>query len=242
MINLHTIFITGASGCGKSTIASNLGKALERKNVCVTLFNQDDYFTMPFIPYKDRHDISYETNSGIDFRKLKSDIENKASDMIARNRTLPPNPDKSTLLTDIVIIVEGHMLGAAAEMLCDSCATIVDGEMVKSLSTLCVLIQCSREKCKQRRLERRNRSEEDWEELNQYIDKYVWVGFEQFGVPALDSLRACVNDIQAREIVTEQQHQKNQQYHRKASVLEVCSEEHDSLEHNVDIILQALYN
>eukprot|EP00554_Chaetoceros_debilis_P012361 CAMPEP_0194119640 /NCGR_PEP_ID=MMETSP0150-20130528/40357_1 /TAXON_ID=122233 /ORGANISM="Chaetoceros debilis, Strain MM31A-1" /LENGTH=199 /DNA_ID=CAMNT_0038811417 /DNA_START=198 /DNA_END=797 /DNA_ORIENTATION=- len=192
---------------------------------------------MPFIPYKDRHDISYETSSGIDFHKLKSDIESKASDIIARQT---PNPDKSILLVDIVIIVEGHMLGAAAEMLCESCTKIVDGKIVNSLSTVCVLMQCSKEKCKQRRLGRRSRPKEEWEELNQYIDEYVWIGFEQYGVPALDSFRACVNNIQAQKIEIEKQDQKQQQYHSNASIVEVSSEEDDNLEQSLDVILKAL--
>ena len=53
-----------------------------------------------------------------------------------------------------------------------------------------LMVGCSKEVCKHRRLERKsNRSELERRELAQYIDDYMWPAYEKYGRPAMDTLR-----------------------------------------------------
>ncbi len=237
---ISAIFITGPSGCGKSTVASAVSKSLqERGTILVRLFHQDDYFTMPFIPYSDRHDTSYESDSGIDFSKLKADMENYAKEIERELREVHAgNVDEDEDLLrnydEAVIIVEGHIIGAAAESLCHS-ISYFDGDMHLS-NTISILIDCSRDICKQRRLNRRKRSKEEWEQLSSYFDRAVWKGFQEYGIAAMQLLREKTKTESERTI-----HNGDDECScpQNGFVLDICTEQEESLSDNVLSILAA---
>ncbi|CAE7322224.1 udk [Symbiodinium sp. CCMP2592] len=93
----------------------------------------------------------------------------------------PENVDWPRLREDVMwhlqqtpVVAEGHLLA-------------VDQELI-SAAKLCVILHCTAEVCRSRRLNRRQRPEEELEELADYIDKFVWPSFLQYGQPALTSL------------------------------------------------------
>ncbi|CAE7247385.1 unnamed protein product, partial [Symbiodinium microadriaticum] len=93
----------------------------------------------------------------------------------------PENVDWPRLREDVMwhlqqtpVVAEGHLLA-------------VDQELI-SAAKLCVILHCTAEVCRSRRLNRRHRPEEELEELADYIDKFVWPSFLQYGQPALTSL------------------------------------------------------
>lgn len=231
MINITVVLVTGASGCGKSSMASTLSERVQRRNSNVALFRQDNYFTMPFLPYKERKDLSYESNCGIDFLKLVSDVEKWTSKQITRIKAAVLSREREQNIVDnIVIIIEGHLLGAAAEMVCAYCTKMLDEDSVQSLYTLCVLLQCSKEKCKARRLGRRSRTADEFNELSQYFDDFVWIGFENFGIPAMHSLRDCIENL------------REEAAHNKqicGGIIEI-STELNSFDHNMDLVFNAM--
>ena len=96
MAIISIVLISGVSGSGKSTIAKQVADQLPNSH----LFQQDHYFTKPFLPYVEREDASYEDGTGIDWEKLQRDME---ASVVGKE-------------TKSYILVEGHMLGAACAM------------------------------------------------------------------------------------------------------------------------------
>jgi SAM-dependent methyltransferase len=196
------VLISGSSGSGKSTIARGVVNSLPKTS---TLFQQDNYFTTPFMPYCQRSDDSHEDGSGIDWPRLVHDMEACCSDF---------THDISCSL-DHVLVVEGHMLGAASDLLF--------GSFKGRANFLVVLIQCTQQVCKTRRLTRRGRDKVEWEELSEYFDNFVWPSFLKVGIPVLEVLREAATN-------------------RRVKVLELDTNATDSLEYNlrgvVDIIKQ----
>ncbi|CAB9507334.1 Putative methyltransferase [Seminavis robusta] len=206
------VLIDGSSGSGKSTLAkavvASLGSSSRK------LFQQDDYFTKPFLPYADRSDVSYEDGSGIDWVRLLRDMESSA---ISARKMASSDASGSS----IVLVVEGHMLGEATQLFFDSFGS--------RANIVLVLIQCAQHVCKARRLNRRERSQEEWQELSQYFDKYVSPAFQQFGIPSMESLR------QAASLATQ-----CDQTIRKVKIVNIDTEPEDSLQGNLEEILEAL--
>jgi uridine kinase/SAM-dependent methyltransferase len=215
-----TILISGTSGSGKSTIAKKVSDSIivDRR---VTVIQQDDFFTTEFLPYHQRHDFSYENGWGIDWDKIVLKMEESSSSsslsssLSFRNNPINSNDENED---DAVIIVEGHMLGAAASRLLDA----FDGQA----TIILVFLHCSKEICKARRLNRRNRSEQEWHELNTYIDTFVWPCFIEVGMPSMESLRniASVGTRTAR----------------KVTILDLSTECSDSMDDNVKKITEAI--
>ncbi len=200
--------ITGPSGSGKTRIASELQKCLSigfskkaievdedddnqisspakqriQNSTSVVVIHQDDYFTKPFLPYKERVDDSYENASGINLDSLFADVQSvledseDGNDEIARGDRIPT-----------IVIVEGHLLGDAASLFRQK-------YFCEDIGILGVfLVGCSQESCKQRRLDRnKDRSEEERKELADYIDNFVWPSFLSYGVDAMDALRQAL--------------------------------------------------
>jgi len=174
--------ITGPSGSGKTSIALGLEKFITdacttthdhspnifgsggTKRTAVILLHQDHYFIKPFLPYKKRKDDSYENNSGIDWDRLMSDIRYHTSKHPAS-----------------IIIVEGHLLGDASAMFF--------GNFAGCCNILAVMITCSMESCKYRRLQRRPRSDNERNELATYIDNFVFPSFLKYGTDAMQAIR-----------------------------------------------------
>ena len=174
------------NGINKDKVKISQVRAKVHGTSCI---HQDDYFTLPFISYKKRKDLTYESEEGIDFFRMKKDIEN-----MIRNRNSDCDDEESNHLEENVIIVEGHMLGAATEMFYSLFSDETDvGESNMNtktkLSIITVLIDCPLEKCRERRLTRRNRTKEEYNELRNYFDDYVWKGFVTYGIPAMDALK-----------------------------------------------------
>ena len=176
--------ITGPSGSGKTSIALGLEKLVRAytdsvtdspnitgsggtKHTAVILLHQDNYFVKPFLPYKQRKDDSYENNSGIDWDRLMSDIHCHISKHPAS-----------------IIIVEGHLLGDAS--------AVFFGNFAGCCNILAVMITCSTECCKYRRLQRRPRSDDERHELTTYIDNFVLPSFLKYGVGAMQAMRDLV--------------------------------------------------
>ncbi|CAE7592904.1 unnamed protein product [Symbiodinium microadriaticum] len=100
----------------------------------------------------------------------------------------PENVDWPRLREDVMwhlqqtaVVAEGHLLA-------------MDKELV-SAAKLCVILRCTAEVCRGRRLNRRHRQEEELEELGDYIDKFVWPSFLQYGQPALTSLEKFCSEV-----------------------------------------------
>ena len=212
--------ITGASGSGKTSIASNLKENIlknvtehrflngeissqNRTFIKIVLLHQDNYFTKPFLPYIERKDDSYENHSGIDWDRLMTDIQLHAS---SKHR--------------VVIIVEGHLLGDA---------TAKFQQFENDFDTIAVLVTCQKDTCKRRRLERRYRNEDEKNVLANYIDTFVWPSFLKYGVDAMHSLRTPGIDSSACE-----------NSNGKSTILEIDSET-SSLTANVEEILNHIY-
>ena len=195
------LLISGASGSGKSTIAKKVADSMVNRKVEV--LQQDNYFSAEFRPYHQRHDFSFENGFGIDWDRLTMDMEagtNSCTD------------------SDSVIIVEGHMLGAAAPKFFDS--------FESQASIVLVFIHCPKEICKARRLSRQKRSDQEWEELNTYIDNFVWPCFVEIGMPTMESLK---------------RHADLNRENRDVAILELSTESPDSLEMNATIITKAIH-
>ena len=169
----------------------------------VEVLQQDIYFTAAFIPYHERRDFSFEIGLGINWGKLVMDMESFT---------------KGNDADDAVMIVEGHMLGAAANEFFNS----FQGKASMAL----VFIKCSKDTCKSRRLGRRKRSEQEWSELNTYIDDFVWPSFVETGIPTMDKLRDLGKLSQANN--------------RDVSILDVFTENPKTLEKNVQRIVEAI--
>ena len=166
--------IAGCSGSGKSSLSTKVKEFLNRNRSSdghghqnVVLFHQDHYFTKPFLPYNQRFNDSYENGDGIDWNRLKFDIQS----FVATNASA-------------TIIVEGHMLGNAISIFQD---------LFKIFNILVVLTSCSMETCRKRRLERRHRTNQEKDDLNIYFDKYVWPSYEKYGMSAEQTLRDFVS-------------------------------------------------
>jgi|AntRauTorckE5430_2_1112549.scaffolds.fasta_scaffold02351_2 uridine kinase len=186
---ITVILITGASGSGKSTLANRLRIEMKRsscpgKRVISMLIHQDDYFAMPFKPYNERNDLSYEGHQGIDWHQMKAHIQSFINDN--GNKLDCQNKEENIAGCDDerIIIVEGHMLGAAADMFHN--IETYNGSHVKLFT---VLIDCPRDVCRRRRLRRRSRSNSELDDLTNYFDNYVWPGYIKLGVPAMLSFR-----------------------------------------------------
>lgn len=167
------ILITGPSGSGKSSLAQNLLQALldhkqqqQHGSISSKIFHQDDYFTQSFLPYKDRTDFSYEDDSCIDWDSMSNHI-NEWFD--CNNKDL-----------DRIAIVEGHMV--AAEYQRWTCCTTHN-------DTVAIVLRCTKQTCLARRLHRRQRTPEEFEELESYIQTYVWPAFETIGRPAMGAMK-----------------------------------------------------
>ena len=181
----------------------------------VIVIHQDQYFTKPFLPYKERNDDSYESGSDIDWDRLVSDIQSHFIENDAYANDDDDDDDNNVDNEDVVakkkiIIVEGHILGNAAEIIRRKLLLLFynnKNETEEDASVTCnyyyynkvvmntmiltiLLVGCSKEVCKHRRLERKsNRSELERRELAQYIDDYMWPAYEKYGRPAMDTLR-----------------------------------------------------
>ena len=118
--------------------------------------------------------------------------------------------------TKSYILVEGHMLGAACAMFLKAFGG--------TASILIVSMDCSKETSKQRRLHRRERSEEETKVLSDYIERYVWPAYLQCGVPALQTLRSCATANPDRDI----------------QFLDLSAENVDSLTQNIQLVLSKL--
>lgn len=183
-MKLTVFLITGGSGCGKSTLANRLQDEYLKKDILAKVLHQDDYFLLPFLPYSERVDLSYESDQGINFEKIKSDISTNVNLLV--NEACKKNFQKTD---EIVLIIEGHMIGAAADMLYDANTYIQDSKHIKSINIITVIIDTDRETSKNRRLYRRQRSKKELEELEHYFDTAVWPGYLEYGTPTLEALR-----------------------------------------------------
>jgi len=77
-----------------------------------------------------------------------------------------------------LVAVEGHIVAADAALV--------------AMADLCVILECSHDVCRQRRVNRRERKPEEKLELSKYFDDFVWPAFLKYGLPALGSLqRSC---------------------------------------------------
>ena len=173
----------------------NTTKSIDPSNSrSVFLFHQDHYFAKPFVPYEKRIDDSYEDDSSIDWNRLLSDIILKVSE--ASNSSMSSSPKQqqqqqtqSPERHQTIIIVEGHLLGRMVAQEEDE----MFQKLINAFDTiLVIMISCSKDTCKQRRLLRRQRSTTEFNELNCYIDKYVWPSYIQYGLPANRMLRDFV--------------------------------------------------
>lgn len=182
-MKLSAFLITGGSGCGKSTLANRLQDEYLKKDIPTKVIHQDDYFMMPFLPYSERIDLSYESDQGINFDKIKSDISTNVNLLVNEAHDNAKNTD------EIVLILEGHMIGAAADMLYDANTYSQNSKHVTSINIISVIIDTDRETSKKRRLYRRQRSQKELEELEHYFDAAVWPGYLKYGIPALRALR-----------------------------------------------------
>lgn len=189
------VLISGPSGSGKSTLANRVVDRVSNNSV---LLQQDSYFTTPRIPYPQIKDASYEDGSGIDWETLQKELEDD-------------NDKKS------VVVVEGHMLGAGTSVFLNA----FHGQASIVIAT----IECGMDVCKQRRLNRRARSKEEWDDLSAYIDRFVAPSFLEFGVPALESLRKCKEEYPDRNI----------------QLLVLQADQEDSLEPNIQKFLTAIH-
>ncbi|GFH43944.1 hypothetical protein CTEN210_00418 [Chaetoceros tenuissimus] len=186
-MKLAVFLITGGSGCGKSTLANRLQDEYLKKDILTKVIHQDDYFLLPFLPYSERVDLSYESDQGIDFKKIKSDISINVNLLVNEASIACHDDFKKT--DEIVLIVEGHMIGAAAEMLYDADTYIQKSKHVTSMNIITVIFDTDRETSKKRRLYRRQRSQKELDELEHYFDTAVWPGYLKYGRPALEALR-----------------------------------------------------
>ena len=80
------------------------------------------------------------------------------------------------------------MIGAATDMLYDI-NTYQNLKHVTSINIITVIIDTDRETSKNRRLFRRQRSQKELDELENYFDTAVWPGYLKYGKPALQALR-----------------------------------------------------
>jgi len=169
---LVLVLISGSSGSGKSTIAKRVAEFItDATKQTVQIFHQDDYFTADFLPYHKRNNFLFENGFGIDWDKLVSDVEHVSTSDHDSNK-------------ECVIVVEGHMIGAAASKFFDV--------FVGQAKFILIFLDCPREICRARRLNRRKRTKEEYEELSNYIDTYVWPCFVQVGIPAMESMKQLV--------------------------------------------------
>ena len=173
----HTLcIISGPSGSGKTSIATQLHKRLTLKMMnkdgalisplkyhSIIVLHQDNYFTLPFILYNERKDDLYESDVGIDWDRLIFDIQSLAS------------KHPSTL-----VIVEGHLLGAASKLF---------QSLVDSFDILAVLINCGKQTCLDRRIQRKVRNADESRELRKYYESFVWPSFLKYGIDSLNSLQ-----------------------------------------------------
>jgi uridine kinase/SAM-dependent methyltransferase len=196
------VLISGSSGSGKSTIARGIVDSFPKTG---SLFQQDNYFTAPFTPYCQRSDDSYEDGSGIDWLRLVQDMEACCADSMTDG--------KSDNLLEHVVVVEGHMLGAASNLLF--------GSFHGKANLLVIVIQCTQHVCKTRRLTRRGREEKEWEELNEYFDNVVWPSYLKVGIPTMDFLRHAATK-------------------RGVKVLELDTNATDSLANNLEEVLDII--
>lgn len=201
--------ISGASGSGKTTLATRIKQkiiSLDNDNSCrtaedcvntsrraVALLHQDHYFTQPFLPYSQRIDDSYENSSGIDWDNIINDIQTLAESMSAKSAHdhSTNNDDQVSQLSvpSGVILVEGHLLG---DMLTNTqnMRTPVLSSFKNCEKILIVLIKCPKETCKSRRLERKkDRTKEERDELENYIDNIVWPSFLIYGIESTEALK-----------------------------------------------------
>ena len=109
-MKLSVFLITGGSGCGKSTLANRLQDEYLKKDIPIKVIHQDDYFMLPFLPYSERVDLSYESDQGINFDTIKSDISTNVNLLVNEAH------DNAKYLDEIALIIEGHMIGAATDM------------------------------------------------------------------------------------------------------------------------------
>jgi len=73
-----------------------------------------------------------------------------------------------------LVIVEGHVVACNDELV--------------AMADLCVVLRCTRETGRDRRVHRRERPPEELAELSQYYDTWVWPAFERYAAPALANL------------------------------------------------------
>jgi len=271
--------ITGPSGSGKTCIALELQKrfsmvsttsvtriknteggipkkSLSSSNnldatrpVSVAVIHQDHYFNKSFLPYKERVDDSYESDSGIDWDGLLADAEFQLKEASRNNDGGSEGCNGNNNHDDCVkiVIVEGHLLGAVA-------ARFRRRFFVRdNVAILAVLVtNCSQETCKVRRLERKkDRSEDERKELSSYIDVFVWSSFLSYGVDAMIALRrefvgaattsttkGTDQDVRDSKLFQPAARESNKSV---AVLLEIDNSEGSSLEVNVDEISNRIH-
>jgi uridine kinase len=187
----HTLcIISGPSGSGKTSIATQLHKRLTLKKMnkdgvlisplkyhsTTIVLHQDNYFTLPFLSYNERKDDLYESDVGIDWDRLIVDIQSLAS------------KHPSTL-----VIVEGHLLGTASKLF---------QSLFDSFDILAVLINCGKQTCLDRRLQRKIRNADDSRELKKYYENFVWPSFLKYGIDSLNSLQMLCRVAPGTEVNT----------------------------------------
>ena len=149
--------------CGPSGSGkSTLATAVLEQAADAAVIRQDDYFTQPFLPYSARVDDSFETAQHIDWDKLSTDTAAQEAP---------------------VVVLEGHMVATQHQRMWQLC-------QAHSRRLVCVVLQSSLVQCKQRRLFRRPRSDEDIAELKAYIEQYMWPAYLSHGVAAIEQLES----------------------------------------------------
>jgi len=244
--------VTGPSGSGKSSIALELQKQLfvttntnGQQVSVVEVIHQDHYFTKPFLPYKERVDDSFENSSGIDWDCLLADVDSKLAGAASRSNEDDNCPEKKHCFNSdastTIVIVEGHLLGDVASLFRQKFSTV-------SILVI-LLVNCSQESCKQRRLDRRkDRSEDERNELTNYIDDFVWPSFLKYGVDAMNALRQNFSGTTTTRQATQQTSEDSKQqcglqYLEANNILiEIDNSDSASLEKNVDKISNLVHN
>lgn len=212
------ILITGPSGCGKTTLAQHIANHINTNNnnnnndhqyvenllanhvTKAVVLHQDDYFTKPFIPYKDRKDDSYENESGINWMQLQNDIMKGAGKRSATPTSTSKTNSNHPHNSNIVMIVEGHLLSSSLLTIINttssnnSTSNYDENNQNTLFNTytkiLILLISCNEEKCLNQRLNRNpNRTKEESNELKSYYSQYVWSSYLKYGIDAKQSFR-----------------------------------------------------
>ena len=89
------VLVTGASGCGKTSLARSMTARLPG----LAVIHQDSYFIQPFLDYDARLDDSFESPRSLGWAKLRADVGVAAATSGVAG-----------------VLVEGHMLPTDTEL------------------------------------------------------------------------------------------------------------------------------